>query len=237
MSKQFHCLAAGLLIASVVGCQQGEIEPTVPQPLEQGLVLSSLTGTEIRGTYARGDLAIQFRATEIEAAVVEVALVVGEQQLYAEIDLERGAGYYDLADVILEEEERAALEAMHLALDDALTGEEMTTVEDQLVRTSGFLGVAPIRTKLGTHAFQDTKSWVHLSCSCYRQYVGDGYYRTAGRGSWCTGGYGNGCKGRCGSGCGSTGRGAYTRDCARHDYGVGSWWSASDDFAFAGWNC
>jgi len=237
MNKRIHVLAAGMLFASVAGCQQGEIEPTVEAPTEQGLVLTSLTGTEIQGTYAEQTLVIYFRATEIEPRVVEVELMLDDKDLYAQIDLERGTGFYDLATVELEEPERAAIEAMHLALDDALTSDDMTTVEDQLVRTSGFLGVAPIHTKLGTREFQNTKSWVYISCGCYRKYIGDGYYRTAGKGSWCTGGYGNGCKGRCGSSCGSTGHGAYTRDCAKHDYGLGSWWSASDDYAFAGWNC
>lgn len=237
MNKRSHVLAAGMLVASVAACQQGEIEPTTERPIEQGLVLSSLTGSEIQGTFAEGAIAVEFRATELEPRVVEVDLVVGDQTLYAQIDLQRGQGFYDLASVVLDEEERAAIEALHLALDDALTGEHMTTVEDQLVRTTGFLGVAPVRTKLGTHELQNTKSWVHLSCGCYRKYIGSGYYRVAGKGSWCTGGYGNGCKGRCGSACGSTGRGAYTQDCAKHDYGLGSWWSASDDFAFASWNC
>ncbi len=237
MSKEIHVLAAWLLIEFAVACNEGEIAPPVEGSIEQGLVLTSLTGTEILGTYGRGDLELRFRSTEIEPSVVEIEIFVGAQDLYAQIDLERGEGYYDLADVILEHEDRAAIEALHLALDDALTADKMTTVEDQLVRTTGFLGVAPIRTRLGAHEFQNTKGWVHISCGCYRKYIGNGYYRTAGKGSWCTGGYGNGCKGRCGVSCGSTGHGAYTRDCAQHDYGLLSWWRASDDFSFASWNC
>lgn len=237
MSKRIDVVAACLLIGSAFGCTEGELVSPVGEEMQQGLVLTSLTGTEILGTYAQGAVELRFRAAEIEPEVVEIEIQVGAQDLYAQIDLERGEGYYDLASVILQEEERAAIEALHLALDDALTGAKMTTVEDHLVRTTGFLGVAPIRTRLGTHEFQNTKGWVHISCGCYRKYIGNGYYRTAGKGSWCTGGYGNGCKGRCGSACGSTGHGAYTRDCAQHDYGLLSWWRASDDFSFASWNC
>jgi hypothetical protein len=30
---------------------------------------------------------------------------------------------------------------------------------------------------------------------------------------------------------------AYTQDCAKHDYGLGTFEAASDDYAFAGNNC
>jgi hypothetical protein len=237
MNRATHILAALALLSPLTACQPQDLEISNSEPVDRGLVLSLLTGTEIAGSYADDHTTIRFRATELELEVVEIDLEVGGQNLYAHIDLGHGEGFYDLTGVVLDEATRGAMEALHLALDAALTGEHMTRVEDQLLRSSAFLGVAPVGEKLGAREFYADKSWVYLSCGCYRKYIGNGYYRTAGKGSWCTGGWGNGCKGRCGIGCGWSGRGAYTRDCAKHDYGLGSWWSASDDFSFAGSNC
>ena len=91
--------------------------------------------------------------------------------------------------------------------------------------------------------FTAQQGWTHISCSCGTQNIGSGYYRQAGRGCGCNGGSGNGCKGRCGQGCGITsspgcvGSTAYTQDCAKHDYGLGSFAAASDDYSFASNNC
>jgi hypothetical protein len=102
--------------------------------------------------------------------------------------------------------------------------------------------IVPTGELLSPYQFVSARGWVHISCTCGSQNIG-GYYRQAGRGCGCTGGSGQGCKGRCGQGCGITstpacvGTTAYTQDCAKHDYGLGSFSAASDDYSFAGNNC
>jgi len=95
---------------------------------------------------------------------------------------------------------------------------------------------------LSPYQYVSERGWVHISCTCGTQYIGSGYYRQAGRGCGCNGGN-TGCKGRCGQGCGITstpqcvGTTAYTQDCAKHDYGLGTFEAASDDYSFASNNC
>jgi hypothetical protein len=87
--------------------------------------------------------------------------------------------------------------------------------------------------------FLSARGWSHIGTGCGSKNLGNGQYRTCGKGCGCRGGTGNGCKGRCGQGCGGTssprcrGNTAYTKDCGRHDWGIGSWGAASDDFSFA----
>jgi hypothetical protein len=120
---------------------------------------------------------------------------------------------------------------------------QRTRVEDVAMRQTSFMQIVPVGELLTGYEFVSERGWTHLSCTCGNQYIGSGYYRQAGRGCGCTGGSGGGCKGRCGQGCGITstppcvGTTAYTQDCAKHDYGLGSFAAASDDYSFASNNC
>jgi len=225
-----------LLAAALIGgCAQEQHSPN--EDRVEGLELSLLTGTEIAGTFVTPQHAIAFVIAEPEANRIELDLIIDSTTIRLDVDLNSGEAAYDIPPMVLEEGRVAALTALALALIDTMEGPDKTIVEDQLLRATAYLARAPIGVKLSSFEFQAAKGWTHISCGCFRKYIGNGHYRTAGKGSWCTGGSGNGCKGRCGIGCGWGGRGAYTRDCAQHDYGLLSWTRASDDFTFAGWNC
>lgn len=204
---------------------------------EPGLELSELTGTYVSGRFVHPEHVIEFAIVEAEADRVELDISIDGLTIRYDADLQRGQASYDLPPVQLGLSRVAALTAMHMALAETIGGPDKTIAEDQLLRATSFLARAPVKSRLESFDFADTKGWTHIGCSCRYRYIGKGYYRTTGKGSGCTGGYGNGCKGRCGIGCNWSGHGAYTRDCALHDYGLQSWTRAADDYSFAGWNC
>jgi hypothetical protein len=120
---------------------------------------------------------------------------------------------------------------------------QRTRVEEAAMRQTSFMQIVPVGEVLTPYQYVSERGWTHISCGCGNQYIGSGYYRQAGMGCSCNGGSGNGCKGRCGQGCGITstpacvGTTAYTQDCAKHDYGLGTFEAASDDYSFASNNC
>lgn len=233
-TKRTIALGIAALIAGAHGCAQDE--PIARDDRVEGLSLT-VTGTEVAGSYIADDHAIDFEIAESSPNVVELTLTLDAESIALYVDLDRGEAAYDMPSMMLDDSHVGALEGLAYALIDALEGPDKTTAEDQLLRATAFLARAPVGVKLASFDFVAEKGWTHIGCSCRYRYIGQGYYRTTGKGSGCTGGYGNGCKGRCGIGCGSGGHGAYTRDCAQHDYGLTGWWRASDDFTFAGWNC
>jgi hypothetical protein len=233
-NERVVALGIAALIAGAQGCTQ-ESETTDVDRAE-GLHLT-LTGTEVAGSFVAAEHTIDFAIDEIEPNLIGLELRIDSETIGLTVDLALGEASYDIPSMVFDDSVIVALEGLAYALIDALEGPDKTPTEDQLLRATAFLARAPSGVKLSSFDFVAEKGWTHISCSCSYKYIGSGYYRTAGKGSWCTGGSGNGCKGRCGVGCGSGGRGAYTRDCAKHDYGLTSWWRASDDFTFAGWNC
>jgi hypothetical protein len=114
-----------------------------------------------------------------------------------------------------------------------------TLVQETAYRVGQLVQIVPVGEQLAEGTFKSERGWTHISPSCGNQYIGSGYYRVCGKGCGCGNYPANGCAGRCGQGCGGTssppctGWTVYTRDCAKHDYGLGSWWAASDDYSFA----
>jgi len=202
-----------------------------------GLTLSALTDTEVSGRFVDPEHVIEFSIVEADAGRVALDLSIDDVSIHYDADLVEGNASYDLPSMKLGISRVAAITALHMALAETLEGPDKTTAVDQLLRSTSFLARAPVRSTLQSFDFINTKGWTYIGCSCRYRYIGNGYYRTTGKGSYCTGGYGNGCKGRCGIGCNWGGHGAYTRDCALHDYGLQSWTRAADDYSFAAWNC
>jgi len=225
--------AIALTVLLTAACY-GDVTGPISQQ-EEGLVLERLTDTEVQGRYESANHVISFFVVETEPGVVELALDVDGVVIQTYVDMNSGVGNIDIDNAILNVDQLAVLTEMNRALADAFEADGMTAAEDHLVRATAYMAVAPADVELAPLSVEAARGWTYLSCSCRSQYIGSGYYRTVGKG-WSCGG-GNGCKGRCGGGCGSSGRGAYTRDCAKHDWGLGSWWRASDDYFFAGWNC
>lgn len=177
--------------------------------------------------------------------VIDVTFDFGDPVIAYRIDRGRGRGDFMPSGGALDTVDQRLLEQLVRELDALMPPDPATRwrLEDTVMRQATLLQIAPIGERLTADTFTAQQGWTHISCTCGTQYIGSGYYRQAGRGCGCNGGSGNGCKGRCGQGCGITsspgcvGSTAYTQDCAKHDYGLGSFAAASDDYSFAGNNC
>jgi hypothetical protein len=232
-----------LALVLAVSCDASN-GPNAPDDTPAGFVIATYDEHTFEATLTAGAGTVRLLAIEVEPKVFDVTVDFGDPVMAYRIDWARGTGEFTAT---------GPLDVVHNQLIDQLATElgealpqdpdDRWKIEDVLMRQVALLQIAPIGESLQPTSFQSTQSIVHISCTCSYQYIGSGYYRTAGKGCSCTGGSGNGCKGRCGQGCGITstpacyGSTAYTQDCAKHDYGLGSWASASDDFSFASNNC
>lgn len=227
---------------ATVGCTQPPSDVTANP---NGLTITVHDDGELSGSYDAFGVDLQFAFIESEPNVVDVSYDFGDQVIAFRLDYAQGSGDFDPSAATLREDQKAAIEAFYQALQPELTAtaDDRSLVEDVAVRITSLMHIIPAGEQLEAGTFVAQRGWVHISCSCKTQYIGSGYYRKAGKGDWCTGGSGRGCKGRCGVGCGydnlcwGYATGTYTRDCAKHDYGLGSWWSASDDYSFSSYNC
>lgn len=227
----------------VMSCS-GSSEPTPTGDTSPGFTLAVHEEGLIDATLVAGAGAVRMLAVESEPKVFDVTFDFGDPVLAYRIDWARGRGDF-MPTGPLDVVHKQLLDGLVKELSEALPQDpaDRWKIEDVVMRQATLLQIAPVGEALEPTSFQANQGWTHISCSCSNQYIGSGYYRTAGKGCGCTGGSGNGCKGRCGQGCGitsfpyCTGSTAYTQDCAKHDYGLGSWSAASDDYSFASNNC
>ncbi|WP_164000599.1 hypothetical protein [Pyxidicoccus caerfyrddinensis] len=243
MKAQWLCGMTVVLAMSLAGCSD---EPQPQAEETQGFTLLQRDETTLEATYSAGGASVRMLVVETESKVVEVTYDFGEPVIGFHIDFNQGTGSFIPSGGALD---AAQSELMGPLLEGvtklvAETDEaQRTRVEDVAMRQTSFMQIVPVGELLTGYEFVSERGWTHLSCTCGNQYIGSGYYRQAGRGCGCTGGSGGGCKGRCGQGCGITstppcvGTTAYTQDCAKHDYGLGSFAAASDDYSFASNNC
>jgi hypothetical protein len=210
---------------------------------EEGLTLTQHTMTELAGRFVRGDVTVELSAVEASQVVTQTYRM-GDLVVRLVSDHAQGIGRLDAGGGALTEAQKTALLALNRALQEQLPAERVL-VEEAVDRGSGYLATAQANEIIPSFDFKNFHSITYIShCWCSWQYIGctagkGCYWHTVGTGFNCVGELaGNGCKGRCGAGCPSNGHsGAYTYDCARHDYNLESWTAASDDFLFASWNC
>jgi len=231
-----------LMLVIFLGCATEEAAP----PLEGAKgTFTVVTQTPTEFEYVYEDVG-QLRAHTIETApgVVEVTFDFGTTKIVYKIDYNRGIGDFIPSGQPLDAAHTRLIEGSFAQLEDhtSMADENARTLaENALFRQANFMTIVPIGEELTKLSFKTENGWTHISCTCGNQNIG-GYTRQAGKGCSCNGA-GNGCTGRCGQGCGGTstprcwGSTAYTQDCAKHDYGLGSWWAASDDYAGASNNC
>ncbi len=232
-----------IALVAVLGCTAADDGDT--GQATEGFELIQYDDTTIEAQQVSAGETLSLLVTELEAGVVDVTFDFGDTVVGFHLDYNRGEGAFLPGIGTLDAAHSRLIDLMFAELQEMIPEDsaDRTRVEDTAYRQASLMQEIPRGEKLGEFEFKADKSWVHISCGCYRKYIGSGYYRTAGKGCGCTGGSGRGCKGRCGQGCGITsyprcvGSTAYTRDCAKHDYGLGSWFSASDDFSFASNNC
>jgi hypothetical protein len=186
-------------------------------------------------TVASGGETLRVLVTENKGGIVDVTYDFGGPVIAFQVDTLGGNGAFEPSGAPLDAAKSRLLDLLVAELERLPAGDERSRVDDVAYRATTFMQIVPTGEPLASYQFVQEKGWTHISCSCFNQYLGGSDYRTCGRGCSCGGG--NGCKGRCGVGCGGWGSVAYTRDCGRHDWGIGSWTAASDDFTFASNNC
>ncbi|QSQ23301.1 hypothetical protein JY651_50920 [Pyxidicoccus parkwayensis] len=242
MKALWLCGITVAVAMSLAGCSD---EPVGSQDEAEGFTLLQHDETTLEARYGAGGASVRMLVVETESKVVEVTYDFGAPVIGFHIDFNQGVGRFNPSGEPLDAAQSALMGPLLEGLSKAVPVEEAqrTRVEDAAMRQTSFMQIVPVGEALSPYEFVSERGWTHISCTCGNQYIGSGYYRTAGRGCGCTGGSGNGCKGRCGQGCGITstpacvGTTAYTQDCAKHDYGLGSFSAASDDYTFASNNC
>ncbi len=214
--------------------------PPMPAPVDlgpQGLTIGQHDNDHVAGLFVQGTSRVTFASTMTQEQRADVIIMIGDKRIHVDIDYKLGHADHDAGGNTFSLEEISLVQTAAVALEEYMpTGQERTRAEDSVTQQLALMAIAPSDIAIDKFEITQDRSIVCLaSCSCQTQYIGSGYYRQAGRGNSCTGGSGNGCKGRCGAGCASDLSGNYTQDCAKHDYGLGSFAAASDDYAFA--NC
>ncbi|ADO74800.1 hypothetical protein [Stigmatella aurantiaca] len=235
MKKLFLCCIA---MTMVLGCSN-ESADRVDET--EGFTLLRHDATALEATYRSGGTSVRALVTESSPNVIEVTYDFGESIVGFRIDYNQGVGRFMPSGNPLDAAQSRLINGLAEGLEKAVPETERTRIEDTAMRQTSFMQIVPVGETLTPYQYVAERGWVHLSCTCGNQNIG-GYTRQAGRGCSCNGGD-NGCKGRCGQGCGITstpkcvGTTAYTQDCAKHDYGLGSFAAASDDYSFASNNC
>ncbi|MGK3991453.1 hypothetical protein WME99_50860 [Sorangium sp. So ce136] len=240
MKKLFFC-GVTLAVSMVMGCAN---EPLEQAPGEEGFALIQHDARTLEATYRSGAASVRVLVDEAEAGVVDVTYDFGDSLVAFHVDYNQGTGDFMPGGSPLDAAQAQLLDSLLEGLTKSVPPDgQRTRVEETSVRQTSFMQIVPVGEVLTPYHYVSERGWTHISCSCGSQYIGSGYYRQAGRGCGCNGGGGNGCKGRCGQGCGITsapacvGTTAYTQDCAKHDYGLGTFQAASDDYTFASNNC
>lgn len=228
-----------ILVAVSMGCANAP--PEQAQGAE-GFALLQHDASTLEATYRSAGASVRVLVDEIQANVVDVTYDFGDSVIAFHIDHNQGVGHFIPSGLPLDAAQAQLLGPLVEEITKTVPDEDRTRVEEAVMRQTSFMQIVPVGEVLTPYEYVSERGWVHLSCGCGTQHIGSGYYRQAGMGCGCNGGD-NGCKGRCGQGCGITstpkcvGTTAYTQDCAKHDYGLGSFAAASDDYSFAGNNC
>ncbi len=227
-------------MALAVGCSK---EPANGVQEAEGFELLQHDEATLEATYRSGGASVRALFVETSENVVDVTYDFGDPVIGFHLDYNQGVGDFMPSGGALDAAQSQLVTSLLEGLTNTVPETERTRVEEAAIRQTSFMQIVPMGELLSSFRYVSERGWTHISCSCANKYIGSGYYRTAGVGCGCTGGSGNGCKGRCGQGCGGTstprcvGTTAYTQDCAKHDYGLGSFEAASDDYSFASNNC
>jgi hypothetical protein len=222
-----------------VGCSN---EQANPAPQAEGFAVLQHNESTLETTYSAGGATVRALFVETSQNVVDVTYDFGDPVIGFHLDYNQGVGDFMPSGNALDAAQGRLVDSLLEGLSKTVPDTQRTRVEEAAMRQTSFMQIVPKGEPLSSFRYVSERGWTHLSCTCGNQYIGSGYYRQAGRGCGCNGGD-NGCKGRCGQGCGITstppcvGTTAYTQDCAKHDYGLGSFSAASDDYSFASNNC
>jgi hypothetical protein len=230
-----------MALTMALGCSNGPVGGTEEA---EGFTVLRHDTSMFEASYQSGGASVRAMLVESAPNVVEVTYDFGDPVIAFRIDYNQGEGQFMPNGTPLDAAQARLITPLLEGISQAVPEEDSgrSRVENAAVRQTSFMQIVPVGEPLSAYRFVSEFGWKHISCSCGQQNIG-GYTRQAGRGCSCNGGSGNGCKGRCGQGCGinstpkCVGTTAYTQDCAKHDYGLGSFAAASDDYSFASNNC
>lgn len=234
------CLVAGLALA-LGACTTKDEQVNAPDPQDQFALLGH-SATTIEATMMGGGDRVHLFATEVEAGVVDITWDFGTTQVALHVDKNRGEGQIIPNGDPLDQAQLRLVAMLVTNLQGMVGGDEpeRTTVENLVIRAGNLMMIVPTGEELAPYEFAHETGGLNttISPTCQYQHIGNGYYRTAGKGCSCKTSPANGCAGRCGQGCGGTsfppcvGSTLYSKDCALHDYQLGSFANASDDYLF-----
>ena len=232
--------AIGVFMA--IGCGgSGTAPSTTSTTTPEGFNLRQHSAQMIDATYQAGGAYVHFTAVESSTKVVDVTYDFGSPVIAFHVDYLQGKGEFIPAGGTLDASQQSLMDGLLPELSMRVAQDEgaRTAVENASLRQTMFMQIVPVGEALQPYGFVSERGWTYISCTCSYQWDGHSNWEHGGKGCSCTGGSGNGCKGRCGGGCMQDGASinAYTQDCLCHDYGLCSWTTASDDFAFAASNC
>jgi hypothetical protein len=236
MIKGWTIAIAAVFFAAACTSEEG----ISPEPAREGITIRQHDSAVFDATVRSGGATLHVLIQQVEPDVLDVSYDFGDPVIGFRLDYREGAGEFQPSGAPLDAAQMRLIEMLLADLEalPSMKDEQRPRIDEVAYRATNLMTIVPTGESLSSHTFVAQQGWTHISCSCFNQYLGAGYYRICGKGSGCTGGSGNGCKGRCGAGCWPcAGTTAYTRDCGRHDWGIGSWAAASDDFTFASNNC
>lgn len=245
-----HRRVAALFLGAcsvLAACASDPVDPVDPVTEEVALVITSKTPTLIEGTLADPGAPLSFQSIERAPRSVDVMIRVGDTEMVLRTDSARGEATFDARSGQLSPAQHSTLEGFMAALVERFGHEESapTNSEVALRNALNYIIALPVSTTLRTVTAVAETSVVYLPCNCSWNYIGNGWSAQTGKGEQCGSSGAPHCPGRCGIGCGpdnlkypwAWGSGRYTRDCALHDYGLGSIEAALDDYAMTFANC
>jgi hypothetical protein len=199
----------------------------------------------LEASLVEGDASLRVLIVEPESGKAEATFDFGDPVVTLAVDYNRGVGEFIPSDNALLDAAQSRLVDMYLegiSKRIELNPDEQSRVESAAIRCGSLMQIVPSGETLAKYQFKSARGWKHLPCTCGWRNIGGSHTYLCGRGCSCTTGS-TGCRGRCGQGCGGTstppcvGTTVYTVDCARHDYGIGSFAAAADDYLLASNNC
>lgn len=235
------CLISLLAVVGIAACTQDE----QVAPESDGFVIQQHDAHVFDATVTSAGTSLRVTVNEVQKDIVDVTFDFGDPVIGFHLDYSRGLGEFQPNGSPLDAAQSRLVAQLYEQLTKMpeMLANGQTRVDEVTFRMANYMQIVPTGESLVNHNIVAQQGWSHISCTCNWQWIGAS--RICGRhntgidpnGS-CSGGSGNGCKGRCGTSCGPcVGTTAYTYDCARHDWGIGSFSAASDDFTFASNNC
>jgi hypothetical protein len=227
MRHMAACSGVLMAMALMVGCEDGADPVTAGGP--SGFEVKEHTERVLEVAYDDGVVQLRLRSEE-QAGVGVVEVHLGDLVLGVDLDHDRGTATTWGPREAIGQEMLDALAVVETAL-NTLWPETVapTRTEQALLGAIAMISEMAPGVPWTPISVVNDRGWVNISNGdyCRSLWNSNGSYwdwRHTGKRSY-------NCKGACGAGCNYLR--AWTMDCAEHDYGIGPFGDAVDDFSFA----